>query len=99
MDWSLLFKDITVAGMPLMGIVLGLVQWFKGFPQITGIWTRVLSMLVGLLLGVGYELSVAMPTGFSGWFTVGVFGIGLGLVASGVFDTATAVVQSAQASK
>ena len=79
------FSQYLVAGVPLIFVVLGLVQWVKSL-GLTGNAVKVVSLVIGLLLGIGYQLSVAMPVGFAGWFGVIVFGLALGLVASGIYD-------------
>ena len=79
------FSMYLVAGVPLVLVVLGLVEWVKGL-GLQGNAVKVVSMLIGLLLGVGYQFSLAVPIGFSGWFSCVVFGISLGLVASGIYD-------------
>jgi hypothetical protein len=41
---------------------------------------------LGLLFGIAYKIAMSgLPINFTGWFTVVVFGLALGLVASG-FD-------------
>lgn len=87
MDLSTLFQNITVAGVPLLLFVIALVQWIKGF-GLAGAYVRVASMVIGLILGVGYQVTLASPVDFSGWFTTVIFGLALGLVASGVYDAA-----------
>lgn len=82
-----IFENVAVAGIPLLAIVIGLVQFIKQF-GLSGNIVRVVSMVVGLLLGIGYQCSIAVPADFAGWFSVGVFGVGLGLVASGLYDAA-----------
>jgi len=79
------FSQYVIAGVPLILVVLGLVEFVKGF-GITGNAVKVVSLAIGLLLGVGYQLSIAIPVGFGGWFGVIVFGLALGLVASGIYD-------------
>lgn len=79
------FTQYLVAGVPLVLVVLGLVEWVKSL-GLQGNAVKVVSLVIGLLLGIGYQLSLAMPVGFSGWFSVSVFGLGLGLVASGIYD-------------
>jgi len=82
-----IFKDAVVAGIPLLALVLGLVQVIKGF--IVGVKGKLISVIVGLLLGGGYELSkFGMPSDFNGWFTVVVFGLAMGVVAFGLYDVA-----------
>lgn len=87
-----IFSSITVAGIPLVLIIMGLVEWVKGF-GVEGQALRGVSLAVGLALGVGYQLSVAVPVDFAGWFAAVVFGLGLGLVASGLFDAAKSARQ------
>ena len=85
---SPIFKDAVVAGVPLLALLIGLVQFIKGF-NLQGTVVRVVSYVVGLLLGVGYNISVSgVPADFAGWFAVVVFGLGLGLVGSGIYDAA-----------
>jgi hypothetical protein len=79
------FSQYVIAGVPLILVVLGLVEFIKGL-GVTGNNVKLVSLAIGLLLGVGYQLSVAMPVGFGGWFGVIVFGLALGLVASGIYD-------------
>jgi len=82
-----IFDNVVVAGIPLLVVVLGVVQFIKGF-GLAGNAVKLLSLSVGLLLGIGYQLSVTVPVDFAGWFSVSVFGLGLGLVASGIYDAA-----------
>jgi FtsH-binding integral membrane protein len=75
----------AVNGIPLVGIVLALVQWIKGF-GLSGKKVRVISMIVGLVLGFLYQLSLGVPADFTGWFVCFVFGLVMGLTASGTYD-------------
>lgn len=82
-----LFKDAVVAGVPILALILGLVQVIKGF--IVGVRGKLLAVIAGLLLGGGYELSkFGLPSDFSGWFNVVVFGLAMGVTAFGLFDVA-----------
>jgi hypothetical protein len=80
-----MFADIVVAGIPLLAIVIGLVQFVKGF-GLNGNAVQVASLVIGLVLGIGYQVSLAPPADFAGWFATVIFGLGLGLVASGLYD-------------
>lgn len=83
---SELFSDLTVAGIPLMFIVLGLTQYVKSF-GVSGPIVRAVSLGIGLLMGLGYKLSSGpLPADFAGWFATIVFGLAVGLTASGVYD-------------
>ena len=86
------FTQYLVAGVPLVLVVLGLVEWVKSL-GLTGNAVKVVSLAIGLVLGIGYQLSLAVPVGFGSWFTVTVFGLGLGLVASGIYDAAKNAVK------
>ena len=80
------YFSATVAGIPLLFVVLGLVQWCKGYIK-NDMAIRGVSMAIGLLLGAGYMIAdLGMPAAFAGWFAVVVFGLGLGVVASGIYD-------------
>ena len=87
MDFAALFANLTVAGVPLLAFVLGLVQWIKGF-GLSGNPVRVASMAVGLVMGVGYQFQTAPPADLSAWLSAIVFGLALGLAASGIYDAA-----------
>ena len=82
------FGDAIVVGLPLVLIVTGLVEWFKQ-AGVQGNSLRIVSLVIGLVLGVGYQLSLAVPVDFAGWFGAVVYGLALGLVASGVYDAAS----------
>ncbi|MHC4464418.1 MAG: hypothetical protein ACYS30_23760 [Planctomycetota bacterium] len=44
-------------------------------------------MVVGLVLGVGYQISiVGSPASFADGFAMILYGLALGLVASGIYD-------------
>jgi len=79
------FSSYVVAGVPLVLVVLGLVEWVKSL-GLQGVAVKFVSMAIGLILGIGYQLSIAVPVGFTGWFGAGVFGLALGLLASGIYD-------------
>jgi hypothetical protein len=83
--FQIVFENASVAGIPLLAFVLGLVQWIKSF-GLSGAQVKVSSMAVGILLGVGYQFSVGAPVDFAGWFAVLIFGVALGLTASGLYD-------------
>ena len=79
-------STLLVGGLPLSAVVFGLVEFIKSF-GLKGRWLTITSMLLGLLFGVSYQIANAgLPAGFAGWFAVAVFGIMLGLVASGLYD-------------
>ena len=87
------FSEAIVAGVPLLFVVIGLVQWVSSF-GVKGHYLRGASMAVGLLLGAGYQIaSFGVPAVFAGWFGIAVYGLGLGLVSSGVYDAGKKMVR------
>ena len=79
--------DQYVNGVPLVVLVFGLVEFTRQL-GLAGKALRVASMLIGVLLGVLYQLSLGVPATYAGWFGAVVFGLALGLTASGIFDWA-----------
>jgi len=79
-------ETIMIAGVPLLAVVFGLVEFTKKL-GLTGEKLTVVSMVTGLLLGVGYQISVSgLPVEFGAWFGVVVFGLAIGLAASGIYN-------------
>ena len=83
--------DAIVAGLPLVLVVLGLVEWVKRL-GLQGRAVVIVSMAIGLALGLAYQVSIALPIDFAGWFGAAVYGIGLGLVASGIYDVGKSIL-------
>lgn len=77
--------DQIVNGIPLIFVVMGLVELSKVLGA-RGKLLTILSLAIGLALGVLYQLSIAMPASFGEWFGAVIFGLALGIVASGVYD-------------
>jgi NhaP-type Na+/H+ or K+/H+ antiporter len=104
MDWSA-FTKATVAGIPLLFVVLGLVEWLKKFnkpdgtPKFDGNVILLLSLGLGLLFGGGYMITVTRPPIldlweiYVYWFAVVVYGLAMGLVASGLYDAVKTMIE------
>jgi len=87
-------QEILVAGVPLLLVVIGLVEWVKKI-NVPSNALPFVSMGIGLILGSGYQVAEnGVPLDFAGWFAVIVFGLAIGLVASGLFDAAKNIVKS-----
>jgi len=84
--------DAIVAGLPLVLVVIGLVEWFKQL-GVQGNALRYVSMAIGLVIGIAYQISLGLPADFAGWFAACIYGLGLGLVASGIYDAAADIVK------
>jgi hypothetical protein len=79
------FSTLLVAGVPLVIVVFGLVEVIKSF-GLKGPWLTCLSLLIGLVLGMAYQVAQSgLPADFAAWFAVAIFGLTLGLVASGFY--------------
>lgn len=85
------FQNAVVSGIPLVLVVIGLVEWSKRL-GVSGRPLQILSMLVGVVLGILYQYSQQPLEGFSAWFGAAVYGFGLGLVASGIYDAVRSAV-------
>lgn len=83
--------DLYIGGLPLIGVVMAIVEWFKKF-GIVGNWSILISMLAGIGLGVGYQFATKPPVGFADWFIMFIYGLVLGLTASGVYDVGKTLV-------
>lgn len=74
-----------VKGIPLILVVIGAVEFFKQLGA-RGRLLTILSMVVGLVFGILYQLSIEMPVSFAGWFGAVVYGVALGLAACKIYD-------------
>lgn len=81
------FSDISVNGIPLLAVIIGLVQFLKEM-GVGGKWLRASSALIGAVFGLLYQISIGVPVDFAGWFSAVVFGLALGITASGLVDVA-----------
>lgn len=79
------FSNAYINGIPLALVVIGLVEWIKRF-GVKGAALNVASLLIGVIAGIAYQISTALPADFAGWFAAVIYGLALGLVASGLYD-------------
>ena len=80
------FDSLLIAGIPLMAVIFGLVEFSKSL-GLSGKGLTVFSLVLGLFFGIAYQLATAgIPAAFAGWFGVVIFGLALGLVTSGFYD-------------
>ena len=83
--------DVMVKGIPLFAVVMGLVQWFKTV-KVPSAALPFISMSMGLILGVGYQISQTPLVSYGDWFAAVIYGLTLGLVASGIYDAGKSIV-------
>jgi hypothetical protein len=84
--------DQIVNGIPLVMLVVALVEWTKRF-GIEGKVLNAISMLIGAAVGIAYFYAQAPLSSFSEWFGAVVYGLALGLVASGIYDAARSALR------
>jgi hypothetical protein len=78
----------------LILVVIGLVEVAKKLGVKTERWLILTSVVVGLALGIGYLYTLEPLVGFTAWFGSVIYGIFLGLTATGLWaslKSATAV--------
>ena len=93
-DFSTFFS-VSVAGIPLSLVVLGLVTYLAQL-GVTGRGLLISSFAIGLFFGGAYQISELGPPGtFGAWFGVLVYGLALGLFSSGVYNTGKRIVTRA----
>lgn len=80
--------NMLVNGINFLVLVFGLVEFSKKL-NVRGKALTVLSMMLGTVAGVAYQLAQMYPE-FGKWFGVVVFGLAVGLAASGIYDFADA---------
>lgn len=100
------YADAAVSGVPLLFVVIGLVQYIKAFKNkageqlVDGNWLLIASMILGFGLGGSFMITQTQPPEesvlrdlFGYWFAVGIYGIGLGIIASGFYDATKAILE------
>lgn len=86
---NLNLTDAIVAGLPLIAIVTGLVQFIKQKLGMTGKAVEVMAISLGTLIGFGYRVYSAAPPiawNFPFIFEALIFGFAVGLAATGIYD-------------
>ena len=94
MEWLTQFTTVSVNGVPLLVVVVALVQFAKQFFGITGDGVRGLALVIGFVIGLGYQLGLLFPTDWVGWFAAIIWAIGLGIASLGTYDAGKGMVAS-----
>lgn len=80
------FASAVLNGVPLIPVIMGLVEFSKKFGA-QDLVCDALSLGLGLVFGVLYQLSTTgLPTDLAGWFGTALYGLGLGLTTSGLWN-------------
>lgn len=101
MDFVSFIKTAVVAGIPLIFVIIGLVEWSKKL-GLKGSWLLVVSMLIGVVFGAAYLITQQRPPDGVDWwlwfqyvFSTIVYGCALGLMASGLYDMIKSIIEGA----
>lgn len=100
MDWTQFLQQFiglkdAVAGVPIIFVVVALVQIAKNRWNLAGKDVELVSLGIGLLIGVGYRFGNGVEPTFAWWFGTVIYGLLLGIVPSQLYKTGTDVVKSA----
>ena len=79
------FQTITILAPFTMGLVMALVTLWGKF-GVSGKWQLLSSLLTGVVTGVLFYYFTNTPESAVEWFSAGLFGLIIGLTASGVYD-------------
>ncbi|MEM4406541.1 MAG: hypothetical protein QXS68_05795 [Candidatus Methanomethylicaceae archaeon] len=85
--------DEIINGIPLTVLVISLVEWVKRF-NVTGKALNAVSMILGVVIGLAYWYSQKPFESFADWLSAIIYGLALGLVASGVYDAVKSAVRN-----
>ena len=86
MDFSTFFKAAADNAPWVLAVVLGLVT-FYGKAGISGKAQLFSSLATGLIIGSLFMCAaLGFPNDFTGWFEVIIYGVAMGLTASGVYE-------------
>ena len=80
-------QGAMVAGVPLMLVVIGLVQYVKEKLNWSGVGVEVFAILVGVAFGFGYHVYAAEAVAwtFNFVFEGLIYGLSVGLVSTGIY--------------
>lgn len=81
------YLNVSVGGVPLVFIVIGLVTLCRKIKGMTGNRLLIASLIIGFSLGFGYQVATLPPIDFAGWFAAVIYGLAMSLVPSGLYDT------------
>jgi hypothetical protein len=97
MDFTKFFEASAENAPILVMVVLGLVTLYGKF-GLSGKAQLGASLGTGIVFGSAFMVAaLGLPTGFSGWFSVVIYGLMVGLVASGVYEVGKSLISKGNA--
>jgi hypothetical protein len=95
MDFTKFFEAVPENAPIVIFIVLGLVTLYGKF-GLAGKAQLGAALATGTVFGAGFMVAaLGIPGTFAGWFSVLVYGLAMGLVASGIYETGKGVINRA----
>lgn len=90
------FIQASVAGVPVLFLVLVVVEFIKDAGLENPKAKRLTAWGAGMLLGGLYQVAaMGVPTNLMGWFVVGAYGLVIGVSASKLYETAGKLITKA----
>jgi len=97
MDFSTFFKSAADNAPWVLAVVMGLVT-FYGKAGLSGKAQLYASLGTGLVIGSLFMCAaLGFPTDFTGWFETIIYGLAMGLTASGVYEVGKTMLAKAAA--
>ena len=81
-----------IGGVPLVAVIMALVEYLKKM-NVSGNWLLLASLIIGTIAGVAYRYSAAPLATFGEWMGAVVYGLAIGLTASGLYDVGKGLVK------
>jgi len=83
-----------IPGVLLIAVVMALVEFYKKAGA-EGRTLLYLSLVTGMVIGVLHQAMTETPTTWQGWAGAGIYGLVVGLTASGVYDVGKSIAMAA----
>ena len=81
--------NLAIGGVFMLPLLFGLVEFFKNVFNLDGKVVTVMSACLGTLIGVLFQAYPLIPEPYAQWVGYGLFGLAVGLGASGFYKFAT----------
>lgn len=96
-DFTKFFEASSENAPILVLVVLGLVTLYGKF-GLKGIAQLASAFATGIVFGAAFMIAaLGLPKDFPGWFSVIIYGLMVGLVASGIYEVGKEIVQKSAA--
>lgn len=82
-------QDVVYNGIPLIVLVFGLVEFFKHLFTLEGKQITLLSMLMGMIVMISFQLVDLLPETYNTVYNVVIGSVVFGLTASGYYKFVT----------